>query len=69
MDGRGQFTHAFSGDVYEFYSVSPEYFGYNFVSQQMHYSDCLLISYSSYMFRRMHVIIRESSFICPADLH
>jgi hypothetical protein len=26
--GRGQFSHAFSGEVYDFYSVSPEYFGY-----------------------------------------
>jgi hypothetical protein len=25
---RGQFSHAFSGQVYVFYSVSPEYFGY-----------------------------------------
>jgi hypothetical protein len=23
----GNFTHAFSGEGYEFYSVSPEYFG------------------------------------------
>jgi hypothetical protein len=37
------------------------------VSQQMHYSDSLLISYSSYMFRRMYVIIREPSFTCPAE--
>jgi hypothetical protein len=29
--GRGQFSHAFSGEVYDFYSVSPEYFGYTIV--------------------------------------
>jgi hypothetical protein len=28
-----------------------------------------LISYSCYMFRRMYVIIREPSFMCPAELH
>jgi hypothetical protein len=40
------------------------------VSQQMHYSDSLLITFcSSYMFRRMYVIIREPSFECPAELH
>jgi hypothetical protein len=39
------------------------------VSQQLHYSDSLLISYSFYMFRRMYVIIREPSFVCPAELH
>jgi hypothetical protein len=27
-----QFSHAFSGEVYDFYSVSPEYFGYTLVS-------------------------------------
>jgi hypothetical protein len=33
------------------------------ISQQTHYSDSLLVTfYSSYMFRRMYVIIRESSF-------
>jgi hypothetical protein len=32
----------------------------------MHCSDSLLISYSCYMFRRMYVIIREPSFVCPA---
>jgi hypothetical protein len=32
------------------------------ISQQMHYSGSLLITfYSSYMFRHMYVIIRESS--------
>jgi hypothetical protein len=31
MGGRGQFSHAFSGEVYEFYSFSPEYFGYTLV--------------------------------------
>jgi hypothetical protein len=39
------------------------------ISQQMHYYDSLLITfYSSYMFRRMYVIIREPSFECPAEL-
>jgi hypothetical protein len=33
MVGSGQFSHAFSGEVYDFYSVSPEYFGHNFVDQ------------------------------------
>jgi hypothetical protein len=28
MGGRGQFSHAFSGEVYDFYSVNLEYFGY-----------------------------------------
>jgi hypothetical protein len=31
MGGRGQFAHVFSGDVYDFYSVSPEYFGYTLI--------------------------------------
>jgi hypothetical protein len=36
----------------------------------MHYSYSLLITfYSSYMIRRMYVIIREPSFECPAELH
>jgi hypothetical protein len=36
----------------------------------MHYSDSLLITfYSSYMFRRVYVIIREPSFEYPAELH
>jgi hypothetical protein len=39
------------------------------VSQQIHYSNSLLISYSSYMFRRMYVIIGEPSFVCPAELN
>jgi hypothetical protein len=39
------------------------------INQQMHCSDSLLISYSSYMFRRMYVITRELSFMCPAELH
>jgi hypothetical protein len=39
------------------------------ISQQMHCSDSLLISYSSYMFRRMYVIIKEPSIVCPAELH
>jgi hypothetical protein len=38
-------------------------------SQQMHYSDSSLISYSSYMFRRMYVIIRAPYVVCPAELH
>jgi hypothetical protein len=38
------------------------------ISQQMHCSDSLLISYSSYMFRCMYVIIREPSCMCPAEL-
>jgi hypothetical protein len=28
VGGSRQFSQAFSGEVYEFYSVSPEYFGY-----------------------------------------
>jgi hypothetical protein len=39
------------------------------ISQHMHCSDSLLISYSSYMFRRIYVVIREPSFMCPAELH
>jgi hypothetical protein len=35
----------------------------------MHCSDSLLVSYSFYMFRRMYVIIRESTFLCPAELY
>jgi hypothetical protein len=31
MGGCGQFSHAVSGEVYYFYSVSPEYFGYTLV--------------------------------------
>jgi hypothetical protein len=31
LGGRGQFSHAFSGKVYDFYSVSPEYFGLSLV--------------------------------------
>jgi hypothetical protein len=34
---------------------------YHVISQQMHCSDNLLVYYSSYMFRRMYVIIREPS--------
>jgi hypothetical protein len=40
-------------------------------NQKLHCSDSLLICYSSfYMFRRtrMYVIIREPSFMCPAEL-
>jgi hypothetical protein len=41
------------------------------ISQQMHCYDTrnLLISYSSYMFQRMYVIITEPSFMCPAELN
>jgi hypothetical protein len=41
----------------------------------MHCSDSLLVSYSSYMFRLMYIIIiiiiiiREPSFMCPAKLY
>jgi hypothetical protein len=35
----------------------------------MHCSDILLVTYSSYMFRRMYVMIREPSVMCPAELH
>jgi hypothetical protein len=36
----------------------------------MYCSDSLLItSYSCYMFRRMYIIIRQPSFVCPAELH
>jgi hypothetical protein len=31
MVGSGQFSQAFSGEVYDFYSVSPEYIGYTHV--------------------------------------
>jgi hypothetical protein len=31
MGGSGQFSDAFSGEVYDFYSVSPEYFGYTLI--------------------------------------
>jgi hypothetical protein len=31
LGGRGQFSHAFSGEVYDFYTASPEYFGYTLV--------------------------------------
>jgi hypothetical protein len=31
MGGCGQFLHAFSGEVRDFHSVSPEYFGRNLV--------------------------------------
>jgi hypothetical protein len=37
MGGRGQFSPAFSCDVYDFYSVSLEYFGYTLV----HIRDCV----------------------------
>jgi hypothetical protein len=29
MGGSGQLSQAFSGEDYDFYSVSPEYFGYH----------------------------------------
>jgi hypothetical protein len=35
----------------------------------MHCSDSILTSYSSYLFRRVYVIIREPSVVCPAELH
>jgi hypothetical protein len=31
VGGRGQIPHLFSGEIYDFYSVSPEYFGYALV--------------------------------------
>jgi hypothetical protein len=31
LSGRGQFLHAFSGEAYDFYSVSAEYFEYTLV--------------------------------------
>jgi hypothetical protein len=31
LGGHGQFSHAFRRDFYDFYSVSPEYFGYTLV--------------------------------------
>jgi hypothetical protein len=31
VGGRGQFSHAFSGEVYDFYIVSSEHFGYTLV--------------------------------------
>jgi hypothetical protein len=31
LDERGQFSQAFSGDVYDFYSAGPEYFGITLV--------------------------------------
>jgi hypothetical protein len=34
LGGRGQFSHAFGGEVYDFYSVSPEYFGCTLVTLQ-----------------------------------
>jgi hypothetical protein len=34
LGGRGQFSHTFSGAVYDFYSVSPEYFGYTIVHER-----------------------------------
>jgi hypothetical protein len=30
--GCGQFSHTFSGGVYDFYNISPEYFGYTLIS-------------------------------------
>jgi hypothetical protein len=29
--GHGQFSHALNGEVYDYYSVGPECFGYTFV--------------------------------------
>jgi hypothetical protein len=31
LGGRGQFSHAFSGEVYDFYSASPEYCAFLYV--------------------------------------
>jgi hypothetical protein len=35
LGGNGQFSQAFSGEVYDFYSVSPEYFGYTLVYHRL----------------------------------
>jgi hypothetical protein len=35
LGGQGQFSRAFGGEIYEFYSVSPEYFGYTLVLQKL----------------------------------
>jgi hypothetical protein len=32
----GSFSHTFTGEVYDFYSVSPEYFGYSLVDIYRH---------------------------------
>jgi hypothetical protein len=39
------------------------------ISQQMHRSDSLLVSYSSYMFQHMYVIIRGPSFMCNSNCY
>jgi hypothetical protein len=39
------------------------------ISQQIHCSGILLKFYSTYMFRRLYVIIREPAFVCPTELH
>jgi hypothetical protein len=40
------------------------------INQELYYFDSLLITfYSSYMFRRLYVIIREPFSECPAELH
>jgi hypothetical protein len=38
----------------------------NAISQQIQCSDSLLISYSSYMFPQMYIIIKQPSLVCPA---
>jgi hypothetical protein len=38
-------------------------FSFIHTSQQTHCSDSLLVPYSSYMFQRLYVIIREPSFV------
>jgi hypothetical protein len=35
----------------------------------MHCSDSVLTFYTLYIFRRMYVIIRELSVMCPAELY
>jgi hypothetical protein len=47
-----QFSYAFNGEVYEFYSVSPEYFGYTLVRliSIMHFLVLILYSYDFFLF-------------------
>jgi hypothetical protein len=57
--GRGQFSHAFSGEVYDFYSVSPEYFGYTLVllsvfGLQVGKSDMLTVALLAWCCRLAH---------------
>jgi hypothetical protein len=52
------------------YEYTVRFFSVYTISQQLHNSDSLLITFSSpYMFRHMYVIIREPSVVCPAELH